>query len=206
MFGGRAHGTIEGQDGSGALPRLIERRMLKAKSLTFGLCAVCGLGWSAGCGSATSDKDAVQAKEAPRCISPEESDRMADQVLELINLERTSADPPIAPVTRSTRLTQIADDYACLMIEEGFFGHRHPITGRGPRERAIAGKYYFFYAVGENLAAGQETPVEVMKVWMESPSHAAIILDPAWRQVGVGVRAGGEDGIHWVLEFGDPAD
>lgn len=131
---------------------------------------------------------------------------MADQVLELINLERTSADPPLAPVARSARLTKIASEYACLMIEEGFFGHRNPITDRGPRERAIAGRYYFFYAVGENLAAGQETPAEVMQGWMESPLHADIILDPAWKEVGVGVRAGGEDGIHWVLEFGDPAN
>ena len=90
---------------------------------------------------------------------------MADQVLQLVNLERAEADLP--PVTRNPALERIADDYACRMIAENFFGHRDPETGHGPGDRAVVGKYRF-YAIGENLAAGQETAAEVMKVWMEA--------------------------------------
>ena len=137
--------------------------------------------------------------------TPEEAERMADGLLELINLERVSAVQPLPPVSHSPILSDIASSYACRMIEGDFFGHRDPDTGRSPGQRAIAGKYRFF-AVGENLAAGLETPAEVMRVWMESPSHRRIILDPTWEEAGVGVRAGGAHGVYWVLEFGDPID
>ena len=58
--------------------------------------------------------------------------------------------------------------------------------------------------MGENLAAGQKTAADVMKIWMESPPHREIILDSKWKEVGIAVRAGGEYSIYWVMEFGDP--
>lgn len=91
------------------------------------------------------------------------------------------------------------------MVSDAFFGHEDPRTGHGPGERAVAGRYAF-YSVGENLAAGQESAAEAVKVWMESPAHRRIILDPKWTQVGIAVRTGGEYGIYWVQEFGDPAE
>jgi uncharacterized protein YkwD len=140
---------------------------------------------------------------ASECLAPEDAEWMADQVLQLVNLERTEADLP--PVTMDPILAKVADDYACLMIVEDFFGHFDPFTGRGPGDRAIAGKYQFF-AVGENLAAGQESPAEVMEVWMDSPAHRSVILDPRWTEVGIAVRAGGEYAVYWVQEFAAPAD
>ncbi|MGB2984675.1 MAG: CAP domain-containing protein [Phycisphaerae bacterium] len=173
------------------------------KSLTFGFQMVCLLGLMTGCFSASpAAEEAARLPEAARCITPEEADRMADQALQLVNLERAERD--LQPVVVHPSLTDIAKDYACRMVEEEFFGHRDPITGHGPAERAVAGKYTF-YAIGENLAAGQETAAEVMKVWMESPPHRAIILDPGWKEVGIAVRAGGEHSVYWVQEFGDPA-
>lgn len=140
--------------------------------------------------------------EAPRCITADDGKQMADQVLQLVNLERGEAG--VAPVVINQALSKIAEDYGCHMIEEEFFGHYDPLSGRGPAERAVAGRYRFF-AVGENLAAGQQTAAEVMRVWMESPSHKAIILGDRWTELGVAVRFGGEHGIYWVQEFGDPA-
>ncbi len=128
---------------------------------------------------------------------------MADQVLQLVNLERAEAELP--PVVLNPTLARVADDYACRMVVEEFFGHTDPLTGRGPGDRAVAGKYHF-YAIGENLAAGQETAAEVMRVWMDSPAHRAIILDARWMEVGIAVRTGGEYAIYWVQEFGTPAD
>ncbi len=140
---------------------------------------------------------------AARCITPEESARMADQVLQLLNLER--AERNLAPLGMDIKLTTIAEKYACTMITEKFFGHSDPATGDGPSARAIAGRYAF-YAVGENLAAGPETAADVMQAWMESDSHRAIILDPTWQHVGIAVRSGGEYSTYWVQEFGDPAN
>ncbi len=140
--------------------------------------------------------------EAARCMTADDAEQMADQVLQLVNLERAEAG--IAPVVINSALSKIAEDYGCQMVEDGFFGHYDPRSGRGPAERAVSGRYRF-YAVGENLAAGQQTAAEVMRVWMASPSHKAIILGDRWTELGVAVRFGGEHGIYWVQEFGDPA-
>lgn len=165
--------------------------------------------FATGCfsGGSTTDRAEAEAqargKEPAPCVTLEEADRLADQVLQLVNLERATAN--LSPVVWNRRLERIAGDYACRMIEESFFGHLDPLTGRSPGDRALAGKYAF-YSVGENLAAGQESAADVMKVWMESPSHREIILDPSWKEVGIAVRSGGEYSLYWVMEFGDPAD
>lgn len=187
--------------GSGRSNGIASRRLSTRRSIANGVLSVLLLGVLSGC-FATAGASGRADESAP-CVTPEDTERMADQVLQLVNLERAEADLP--PVTRNTALEHIADDYACRMIAENFFGHTDPETGHGPGDRAVVGKYSF-YAIGENLAAGQETAAEVMKVWMDSPSHRDNILDEKWSEVGISVRAGGEYSIYWVQEFGDPAD
>lgn len=109
----------------------------------------------------------------------------------------------LGEVTWSNPLAQISGNYSCRMIRGGFFAHIDPVTGEGPGERAIK-EGYLFLTLGENLAAGQPTPQAVMDAWMQSESHRENILNPIWKELGVGVRLGGEFGIYWVQEFGDP--
>lgn len=177
------------------------------KKFIFSAHAVWLLGLTTGCfwtdqpvGEAGSSSKPAGAAS---CITPEDAERMADQLVQLVNLAR--AERGLQPVLVNARLEQAATEYACRMVTEGFFDHRDPKTGEGPATRAVACKYKF-YAVGENLAAGQETPAEVMKVWMESPPHRDLILGPNWKELGVAVRTGGKHSIYWVQEFGDPAD
>lgn len=176
---------------------------LKSKG-TFLAALLLALPLSAGCftvpsqGAGSSDG----GTDSARCVAPDDSERLVDQVLQLVNLER--ADAGLAPVVVNPALQKVADDFACKMIAEDFFGHTDPENGNGPADRAVAGKYAF-YAIGENLAAGQETPAEAMRTWMESPSHREIILDEKWTEVGLSVRFGGEFSIYWVQEFGAPA-
>ena len=180
---------------------LASRRLNTRRSSAYGVVGLIVLGLLPGCFATAASN--VRSDESAPCVTPEDPERMADQVLQLVNLERAEADLP--PVTRNPALEHIADDYACRMIGENFFGHTDPVTGYGPGDRAVVGKYSF-YAIGENLAAGQPTAAEVMKVWMDSPSHRDIILDEKWSEVGISVRSGGEYSIYWVQEFGDPAD
>lgn len=154
-------------------------------------------GLSAGCFTPSAPVD-----QPAKCVADADVESLDDQVLQLVNLERAKAG--LDPVVKSETLSKFAGDYACRMIEGGFFAHTDPDTGYGPGERAAAGDYAF-WSVGENLAAGQPTAADVMRVWMESDSHRANILDSRWKEIGIGVRTGGEFSIYWVQEFGDPA-
>ncbi len=181
-------------------------RTVKRTLLIPSFSSLLAVGFSTGCFSEAPGANAgisdAKALGVARCLTAEDANGLADGVLQLINLERAEAG--VAPVVTKPALQKIADNYACRMIEEGFFGHRDPVSGYGPGERAIIGKYSY-YAVGENLAAGQETAADVVRVWMESSSHKAIILDERWTEIGIGVRLGGQYSIYWVQVFGDPA-
>ncbi|MCC7292205.1 MAG: CAP domain-containing protein [Phycisphaerales bacterium] len=161
----------------------------------------------AGCAATSTDEGDAASKQvgedaARPCLSPDDMERMSEQLVQLTNLERTHAG--LAPVTRAERLDGIATDFACRMVEQGFFAHEDPINGEGPAARASRASYRYYY-IGENLAAGQTSAADVMSEWMASPDHRQIILSPKWREVGVGLRAGGEHGTYWVVEFAQPA-
>lgn len=136
------------------------------------------------------------------CQIPDNHDELVAEILKLVNEER--AKEGIDPVTLEPVLAQVAGDYACTMINDDYFGHYHPVTGDGPGERATAAGYHY-RAVGENLAAGQRTPAEVIRDWMNSTQgHRENLLNPLWVHMGVGIRTGGDYGIYWVQEFGAP--
>ncbi len=135
------------------------------------------------------------------CSTPANADVLIEQVAQLVNAERTNRG--LDAIELNDVLIQMAHDYCCEMIEQGFFDHEHPMTGEGPGSRAYRAVYVFL-AVGENLAAGQETAEQVVAEWMSSPEHKEIILGVQWREMGVGVRTGGDYNVYWVLEFGNP--
>lgn len=137
-----------------------------------------------------------------QCFVPENEAELIEEVIRLVNEER--AKHGLDPVTANTTLQAAAGQYACTMIVDEFFAHYHPETGEGPGERATAAGYSY-RAVGENLAAGQKTPSEAMRDWMNSTlGHRENILNPMWSHIGVAVRTGGPYGIYWVQEFGAP--
>ncbi len=171
------------------------------RKLILGLTTLTLVGLSSGCYSTAASEDEGRLAPGAKCLTPEAAERLTDQVLQLVNLAR--AEEALQPVVVSPRLQEVAQDYACRMVEEKFFGHHDPVTGEGAVERVIAGKY-LFHSIGENLAAGQHTAAEVMQAWMDSPSHRDVILDPNWKEVGIAVRGGGEYSVYWVQEFGDP--
>ena len=135
------------------------------------------------------------------CAPPLVAEEWVARVIELVNDER--ALQGLSPLSATAILTNIAEDYACEMIEGSFFDHISPVTGSTVGSRAL--QYgYMFRKVGENLAGGQESPEQVLSEWMDSPGHRANILDADYTEMGAAVRLGGEFGIYWVQEFGLP--
>ncbi len=158
----------------------------------------------AGC-PAAEHNGAVKPLYSTRSVStPENADAVADKLIDLVNLARANVGQGLAPVRKNATLCRLAEEHAARMIERGFFSHIDPETGYGPGQRALQGGYLFL-SVGENLAAGQTSPEAVMDDWMASTEgHRENILSVQWKEAGVAVRCGGEYGIVWVLEFGNP--
>lgn len=148
-----------------------------------------------------SDFFAALQRQFPSCDEPVQADQWRAEILELVNQERQRAG--LNPVVSSVTLTRQATRYACEMIQYDFFDHVNPVTGTtlGDRARQFG---YDFYVVGENLGAGQRTPQQVFRDWMNSPGHRRNVLDPRFVELGVGVAVGGRYQTYWVQEFGQP--
>ena len=59
--------------------------------------------------------------------------------------------------------------------------------------------------IGENIAAGQRSPEEVVESWMNSEGHRKNILNKNFRNLGVGYVnvENSEYGHYWVQLFSD---
>lgn len=155
-----------------------------------------------GGGSATQTAfEQELAERFPSCESPAQEDSWAAEILARVNAERAAEG--LDPVIWNDTLAQQATQYACEMIHWDFFDHVNPVTGSTLGDRADEFGYDYSI-IGENLAAGQVTPEQAMRDWMDSPGHRANILEPRFTELGIGVRVGGSYGTYWVQEFGRP--
>jgi uncharacterized protein YkwD len=139
------------------------------------------------------------AGEFVDCREPAEEAAWAAEVLQRVNDERTSYG--LTALAPDAGLAEQAAAHACAMIHYGFFDHTNPDTGSTPMDR-FAASGFEGYACGENIAAGQSTPAEVVTGWMNSPGHRANILSAAFTHLGIGIRQGGLYRIYWVQLFG----
>lgn len=137
----------------------------------------------------------------PDCQQPVEAQVYRTAVLALVNQERVQRG--LDPVTTNATLESQAEQYACELIQYDYFDHVNPVTGSHLADRA-ADFGYAYWNIGENLAAGYESPARVMEGWMNSPAHRDNILNPAYTELGIAVRVGGSYGLYWVQEFGRP--
>lgn len=135
------------------------------------------------------------------CADFSDPDKLLEELVGMINAER--ARQRLRPVRVDSTLMQLADFYACRLVDGGFFSHVDPFDGSTMDTRA-ADFGYAFLKIGENLAYGQRTLGQVMSDWMNSPSHRDNILDPDFTEIGVAVKTGGDQGPYWVQEFGRP--
>lgn len=122
------------------------------------------------------------------------------QVVDLVNAERAKVG--LAPLKLNTSLANVAKVKAEDMRDNNYFSHNSPQYG-SPFDMMKSFGIQYSYA-GENIAAGQKTPEEVMKSWMNSPGHKANILNKNFTEIGVGLAKGGSYGTYWVQQFIKP--
>jgi hypothetical protein len=115
------------------------------------------------------------------------------QVFELTNQER--AKNGLSPLKANAELNFAADKYAEEMSERRVLSHTGPDGSKAWDRAEVVG--YEARMMGENIAAGQRTPEQVVKGWMDSPGHRANILKAQYTDIGVGFYNN-----YWVQDFG----
>lgn len=175
---------------------MIENLVIPHRILASVCCLLLSL--AAGCNTSVQTLLSVTSS-GPGCVVPEGADRLADDVLALVNQERALRG--MNPLTVNPRLAADAMAYACTMIEDEFFGHDNPETGEQFEDRHAAGRFSC-HALGENLAIGHDTADLVVEDWMNSSSHRENILTDSFVQMGLGLRRDSIEGrLYWVQLF-----
>jgi uncharacterized protein YkwD len=111
---------------------------------------------------------------------------MAQTILELLNQERATAG--VGGVVSNGSLQAAADYYAKLHFTTANpYQLNHSLDG-GPGNRAWARGYCC--AVGEILVTSEGSASGMVDLWMDSPSHRAVIVDPQYSEIGVSCYGG----------------
>jgi uncharacterized protein YkwD len=126
----------------------------------------------------------------------------------LINAERRERG--LAGLHQNPRLAIAGKRHALDMVSARYFSH-DSLSGRAFDDRIVATGYARGHraTIGENLAWGSgalATPAATVKGWMGSPGHRANILQPRFREIGIGIVSGtprtGLNGATYATEFG----
>ncbi|MEC0242611.1 CAP domain-containing protein [Paenibacillus dokdonensis] len=121
-----------------------------------------------------------------------DSSQFAQQVLDLVNKERSKAG--LSSLSMDGELSKMAMAKAQDMYDNNYFDHNSPTHGSPfdmMKEFGITYK-----TAGENIAKGQTTPTQVMNDWMNSPGHKANILNNGYSHIGIAFYNN-----EWVQEF-----
>ena len=113
--------------------------------------------------------------------------------------------PAQDPLIWDGDLATIARLHSMDMAREGYFSHTSlDETSMGDR----VFPYWSGNRVGENIAASSidRSNSYVVGLWMDSPGHCALIMDPGFTHAGIGAGHNSENGysMHhfWTLDFG----
>jgi uncharacterized protein YkwD len=112
----------------------------------------------------------------------------------LANERRAAA--ALAALRDDRRLAGAARRFSASMVRDRFFAHVSP-EGSTLAARARAAGYRGA-RLGETIGWGAGslgTPAAIVRAWMHSPPHRAILLSRAYRRIGLGVVMGSPAGI-----------
>lgn len=130
---------------------------------------------------------------------PFESNREVQKVVELTNAQRAAYGLP--PLKLQGALCA-----AAFWMAQDMAAHHHcshtDSRGRRLAERIPLFGYVNYQIIGENLAAGLTTPEEVVAAWMQSPAHRENLLNPNFREIGIGFSESDTGRYYWVQELG----
>ena len=131
--------------------------------------------------------------------------RMDDReraIVRAINRRRTRHSLP--EVRSSRRLARAADFHSWEMLDADYFAHE---SRDGSPFDVRVRRYVSYRAIGETLAmvggCGKGSARRIVRMWMNSPGHRAILLSSRFRRVGLGRRTGDLAGNHACVVTAD---
>jgi uncharacterized protein YkwD len=110
----------------------------------------------------------------------------------LVNQQRVQAS--LTALVGDEHLQLAAEQHSLDMTVNHYFSHTTP-AGESFSTRLLASDFTVAgagFQLGENLAWGTRslsTPASIVSAWMNSPDHRANILNPGYRQTGMGIVA-----------------
>ena len=132
------------------------------------------------------------------------SNEFDHRILELVNNER--ANVGLDPLSLDEQLDQAANLHNDEMVRADMLSHQLP--GEAELGARVSATGYDWTRVGENIAAGQTTPEEVIEGWMNSPGHRENILNPEFTHIGIGYENAPDDNnalddfdVYWTQVF-----
>lgn len=135
--------------------------------------------------------------------SVQANDLTAEQVLTLVNAERSTAG--LVTLSVNSQLKAAAEAKLADMFAQDYFSHTSP-KGETPWAWVKRSGYVYQYA-GENLAINYETAEKQHQAWMKSTTHKGNILNTRYQETGIAVTTGkmnGEMVTITVQLFGTP--
>ena len=129
-----------------------------------------------------------------------------DSLAQSVNAYRSSNSLPTvaASPTLQAAAQFMADDAAAHGVPTPA---HYSSDGRNPVQRmADAGYPTNLYQIGEIIAWGNTTASATLSQWLNSPTHLAVLNDPAYHAAGFGVSCGNVIGCVWVVDFGAVLD
>ena len=131
------------------------------------------------------------------------------QMLENLNSIRAKKD--LKPLRVCKSLTKAAQNYAKTMALQDFLDHTGK-DGSTPGSRIQKAGYDWMNSrkgsmIAENIAAGQNSVLEVMREWSKSKSHYKNMVTPEFSHVGFGMAINRQAKYkkYWVQNFGSGA-
>ncbi|TSA88100.1 CAP domain-containing protein [Deinococcus detaillensis] len=106
------------------------------------------------------------------------------------------------PLTWNGYLAKSARAHSQDMADKSYFSHVG-LDGSTMIKRDEAAGYSAWQELGENIAAGYAIAV-VVQGWIDSPSHCKTLMDPKYKELGVGYvyKQGTQYGTYWTQEYG----
>ena len=142
-------------------------------------------------------EDTSDTSDTSTDTSSDISEDYRKEVVRLVNIEREKNGLPALAINEAVMET------AQLRAEEitEKFDHERPNGEMCYTALNEAGIRY--RTAGENIAAGQSTPAEVVEGWMNSPGHRSNILSANFTEIGVGYVSDSslDYGSYWVQMF-----